>query len=164
MKILVPLDGSALSESILFFLEQLMPPNAELYLLRVSPGRSHASAHTGELPPALPGEVSGPLSGTAEPSASSILEYLETLATGLRGRGIQVTACGESGNPTEMILEKAQTFGVNLIAMTTHGRSGLSRLLFGSVTEGVLRRSPVPVITLSAAQPRWPGEGLGLRH
>jgi nucleotide-binding universal stress UspA family protein len=50
------------------------------------------------------------------------------------------------GNPVEEILERASRSDVRWIVMGSHGRTGLSRILVGSVAEGVLRRSPVPVM------------------
>ena len=52
------------------------------------------------------------------------------------------------GRPADEILAAAQEGGVDLIAMATHGRTGLGRLLFGSVAEAVLRRAPVPVFMI----------------
>jgi nucleotide-binding universal stress UspA family protein len=53
-----------------------------------------------------------------------------------------------SGTPHRRIVEYAQDNDVDLIAMGTHGRTGLGRLLLGSVTEKVVRTSPVPVLTI----------------
>jgi nucleotide-binding universal stress UspA family protein len=52
------------------------------------------------------------------------------------------------GNAREEILSAADTVGADMIVMGTHGRSGLSRILLGSVTEGVLREAPCPVISV----------------
>ncbi|MES4786478.1 MAG: universal stress protein, partial [Nitrospiraceae bacterium] len=54
------------------------------------------------------------------------------------------------GTPADVILEAAQEQHADLIIMGTHGRRGVSRLLFGSVTEAVLRRSPSPVLTVKS--------------
>jgi nucleotide-binding universal stress UspA family protein len=51
-----------------------------------------------------------------------------------------------SGDPVEKILEQAKNLDVDLIALATHARSGLERLIAGSVAEGVLRKSPVSVL------------------
>lgn len=52
------------------------------------------------------------------------------------------------GQPADVICDFAEDEGVDLIVMTTHGRSGLSRLLMGSVAEHVLRHAPCPVLTV----------------
>jgi nucleotide-binding universal stress UspA family protein len=54
----------------------------------------------------------------------------------------------EAGEPSDIILNVAKDGGADLIVMGTHGRTGLSRLLIGSVAEAVLRRSTCPVLTL----------------
>ena len=61
-----------------------------------------------------------------------------------------VTAEGavESGVPHETILEYAETEGMDVVVMGTHGRTGLDHYLIGSVAERVVRRSPVPVLTV----------------
>jgi nucleotide-binding universal stress UspA family protein len=59
----------------------------------------------------------------------------------------------EPGEPTEAILAAVKTTGANLIVMGTHGRTGLSRVLLGSVAEAVLRRASCPVLTVRVPQP-----------
>jgi nucleotide-binding universal stress UspA family protein len=58
------------------------------------------------------------------------------------------------GDPATEILRVAESTGCDLIVMGTHGRTGLSRLLMGSVAEQVSRRSACPVLTVKAARPR----------
>ncbi|MDR7544554.1 MAG: universal stress protein [Armatimonadota bacterium] len=55
------------------------------------------------------------------------------------------------GQPADVILERASRGDVDLIVMGTHGRTGLQRLLVGSVAEGVLRRAPCPVVVVPYA-------------
>ena len=54
----------------------------------------------------------------------------------------------ETGIPHEVIAETARTVGADLIVMGTHGRSGLNRLMIGSVAENVVRHAPCPVLTV----------------
>ena len=62
--------------------------------------------------------------------------------------------------PYEQILSTAKARGVDLIVMGTHGRTGLSRALVGSVAERVVRLSPVPVLTVRVGEaPRSAGRG-----
>ncbi len=70
-----------------------------------------------------------------------------------------------TGDPAMAIANLAQEEGVELIVMGTHGRTGLMRLLMGSVAEAVVRRAPCPVLTLRqpsapepAPTPMQPGE------
>ena len=60
----------------------------------------------------------------------------------------QLSVRVEAGEPSDTILQIAKDGGADLIVMGTHGRTGLSRLLIGSVAEAVLRRSTCPVLTL----------------
>jgi universal stress protein A len=61
-----------------------------------------------------------------------------------------------SGDPAQAILERAEAGAYDLIVMGTHGRTGLPRLLVGSVTEKVVRRAPCPVLTVRAPDPMKP--------
>src|SRR5262249_7953655 len=58
------------------------------------------------------------------------------------------------GDPGREILRAARETGADLIVMGTHGRTGLTRLLTGSVAEKVLRKAPCPVLTVKTAVPK----------
>jgi nucleotide-binding universal stress UspA family protein len=72
--------------------------------------------------------------------------YLETIAADLRERGISVGYRHPEGPAAEVILETAERLGADLIAMTTHGRGGIGRLVFGSVADDVLRNARCPLL------------------
>jgi nucleotide-binding universal stress UspA family protein len=55
------------------------------------------------------------------------------------------------GNPWDQVLDVAKQRGADLIVMGTHGRRGIARVLIGSTAEKVVRLSPIPVLTVSAA-------------
>lgn len=136
-RVLVPLDGSQLAESILPFAEKVAGPEAELVLLRV-------------VEPLSAGEVMAS-AGVVTPDALLAREldakhYLAGVELRLKSQGLRVERRLQVGHAAEEILAVARAARVDLIAMTTHGRSGLGRLLFGSVAEAVLRASPVPVL------------------
>jgi nucleotide-binding universal stress UspA family protein len=78
-------------------------------------------------------------------------EYLAAMAGELRAKGVRVTTDVRRGEPVAQILAGAQEAEADLIAMTTHGRSGLGRLLFGSVAEAVLRQAEMPVFLMRLA-------------
>jgi nucleotide-binding universal stress UspA family protein len=61
---------------------------------------------------------------------------------------LPVDTATESGIPRDVIVEYAESSGIDMIVMATHGRTGLQHYLIGSVTEKVVRRSPVPVVTV----------------
>jgi nucleotide-binding universal stress UspA family protein len=63
-------------------------------------------------------------------------------------RGVDVVTDVLEGQPYSTIVEYAGTHGIDLVVMPTHGRRGLGRLLLGSTTERVVRRSDVPVLTI----------------
>ena len=65
-----------------------------------------------------------------------------------RDLDIEVEPHAVLGNPVEKILEAVKAFGVDLIVMGTHGRTGINLALIGSVAEKVVRHSPVPVTTV----------------
>jgi nucleotide-binding universal stress UspA family protein len=64
--------------------------------------------------------------------------------------GVEVEYRVAEGGPAAEIIRLARGLGANLIVMGTHGRTGLGRLLMGSVAEDVLRRAPCPVMALKA--------------
>jgi nucleotide-binding universal stress UspA family protein len=72
--------------------------------------------------------------------------YLDATAQRLRGRGLQVeTRLVIHPQPAAAILEEARARGVDLIALATHGRGGLARLLLGSTADKVVRGAQIPV-------------------
>jgi len=133
--ILVPLDGSALAEAALAPAIELARTNsAKLVLLCAT--EAHASLLT-DLTEAQVAAVRG-----AE-------DYLAGVRT--RINGAELTAVDMSvwyGPPAEAIVEAARFRRADLIVMSSHGRSGLGRLVLGSVAETVLRASSVPILLI----------------
>jgi nucleotide-binding universal stress UspA family protein len=82
-----------------------------------------------------------PLSLEARPE-----HHLQELADTLEEQGYSAWPSVMTGDPVEKILEQARKLDVDLIALATHARSGLERLVAGSVAEGVLQKSPVSVL------------------
>jgi len=79
-------------------------------------------------------------------------EHLDDLAARLRQDGVEVATMIAVGNVVDEILGAARREDVDLIVMGTAGRTGVSRLVVGSVTEKVVREAPVPVLTLRGEQ------------
>ena len=127
-RILLPLDGSELSEQIL----PLAVPMAESY------GSELILFHC-EVVQEYPDVVVG---RDHLKSQAILRPYLEDL----QNQGLKVRAATSFGLPADEILKAAKEEGTDLIALTTHGRTGLSRWLFGSVAEGVLRHCTCPVL------------------
>lgn len=69
----------------------------------------------------------------------------------LRRAKIPVSTLFEKGDPAVVILDTARMYGADLIAMATHARAGLSRLVLGSVTEQVLREARIPLLVVRSA-------------
>jgi nucleotide-binding universal stress UspA family protein len=139
-RMLVPLDGSEVAEAILPFAEQVAGPlDAEVVLLRV-------------LEPVSPVELVAS-AGVVAPDTFTLRDmdarrYLSEIERRLSKKGLRVRTRVAFGSPADEILAAAQTTSADLIAMATHGRSGLGRAVFGSVAESVLRASPVPVLLI----------------
>jgi nucleotide-binding universal stress UspA family protein len=121
-KILTALDGSRTSESILPYLENLLASrDANVTLTRVTSSES----------------------ASRKQDAAA---YLNRIAAPLRGKGAVVDTCVLSGRPGPALVDLAVRGGYSLLMMCTRGKTGLKRLLLGSVAEEVLRRSPIPVL------------------
>ncbi len=135
----VPLDGSPVAEAIIpLVLEIAGPLDLEIALVRV-------------LQPVPPQVIEGSRHVVVEDVEARQLdaqEYLAPLAAELRAKGIRAQTHVRRGDPTAEIVGCAREIGADLIAMTTHGRSGLGRLVFGSVAEAVLRHSHLPVFLM----------------
>ena len=136
-RILVPLDGSLLAEGAIQTAAGLARESgAALVLLRA------AEAHT--LPGADPTDAQVAVVREAE-------EYLTAVAARLGEEGVKgVETSVWYGPPATAIIEATRLQKVDLIVMTTHGRSGLGRLILGSVAESVLRGTTTPILLLRA--------------
>jgi nucleotide-binding universal stress UspA family protein len=87
----------------------------------------------------------------AEPDtldADRILAHLDRVADELHAAGIAAETALAFGDRVEAISEQAISAACALIAMTTHGRSGIERLAIGSLTDALIRSAPVPVIAV----------------
>jgi nucleotide-binding universal stress UspA family protein len=136
-KILVPLDGSALAEATLPQVTEMAKGlGAGLLLLRV------AIAHV--FPGMDPTEEEVRVVHEAE-------EYVEALAGKLADKGVRVRPAVRYGKPAEQIFGHIADNQADMVAMSTHGRSGLSRLVMGSVAEEVVRSAGVPVLLVRAS-------------
>jgi nucleotide-binding universal stress UspA family protein len=137
LRILVPLDGSDCAEKIIPRVEELIAgKKAGVCLLRV------VSAST--FPGVDPTEAQVKVVREAE-------EYLKGLEIHLRAKGLDVDTHVRYGNDAEEILDHAAQREIDLVAMSTHGRSGVKRFFLGSVAEKVLRHAPKPVYLVRCA-------------
>lgn len=130
-RIVVALDGSPRSESIVPEAVRLAKKlGAVLEVLQVAVPVVAAAA--GETPIILP--AVDPM-----PYLKGVLRHLEEL-------GVEARAVALEGRPAEEILRHLTDSASSLLCMTTHGRSGLARILLGSVAEEIVRKSPCPVL------------------
>jgi nucleotide-binding universal stress UspA family protein len=142
-RVLVALDGSPVAESVIPFILAIAGPlDMEVILLRVVQPEPPVVVEGG--PPIAVEDV--------EARRIDAEEYLAPVAVELRGKGVRVTSQVRRGIPAEEIVAAAREAGADLIAMSTHGRGGLGRLLFGSVAEAVLRHAEIPVFLMRATE------------
>lgn len=146
MRVLVPLDGSDLSEAALPAAQELASVlKASLVLMQVVP----LPVATYPYDPGLAYYAFDPEAQLAEARA-----YLESVAQPLVAAGMDVQVHTESGFPAPAIAAAAREKVADVIVMATHGRSGLARLMLGSTTTGVVQQASVPVLLVRPLEVR----------
>lgn len=155
MRLLLTLDGSSLAEAALRPARTLAAsaPGTEVVVLSVlDPGELGWLA---KVPPAGGGAApkDEPPAEAVERLRREVRAYLEDVAEGLRDVAATVRVVVAVGRPAAEILRVAREEAVDFLVMATHGRSGLSELLQGSVAEAVVRVGIAPVVLVRPAQP-----------
>jgi nucleotide-binding universal stress UspA family protein len=142
-RILVALDGSALAEAALSHAEHLAASGSgEIVLLRVVISPYSIVA---------PDLVLAGQSIDQDALQQQAEQYLHALAsTRLAGRGFPVRTVVCPGPVAEAILDHARSLNADIIVMSTHGRGGISRWVYGSVADRVLQAAPCPVLLIRA--------------
>ena len=149
---LVPLDGSARSEQALPYAAQLAGAfGIPVRLLFAVEGWDHvaqvmARTDAGDFDPALHSR----LLQSSEAALAAVREYLAAHAQRL-GPGVAADTAVGMGDAAETIVTEAEQEAGTVVVMTTHGRGGFGRLVFGSTAEAVLRRSRAPVLLIRVA-------------
>lgn len=140
LRLLVTLDGSTLAE-------QALPPArevaravgaSEVALLRVVEPPNYSAYGAAEAYAYLPVDIEAELAEAGD--------YLRQLAGTLEGGAAHLELLTAQGRPAASIVETARERGSDLIAMATHGRGGLARLVLGSVATEVLQTARVPLL------------------
>jgi nucleotide-binding universal stress UspA family protein len=144
-RILVPLDGSMRAEAVLRHVEELaLQSKGEVLLLRVV-------------------DLGAPI-GAAEPAYAVLRRremeqetrearaYLTSLQGTFREKGIDVRTLVAYGRTVDAILESAESQDADLIAIASHGRSGLARVVHGSVAAGLLQRTRRPLLLVPSRE------------
>lgn len=143
-KILAPVDGSEFSECSLDHAKSIAAGSGipEVILLRVV-----EPIHSSDLAAYIESGIdTGALMNDARREAQ---EYMSRLTDELKKAGLKASGVTAVGEPADEILKYAAQNGIDLIVMSTHGRSGISRWFMGSVADKVVRHSPVPVLVVS---------------
>lgn len=145
-RILLPLDGSELGEASLPYVEELaIVTKAEVILLQVVTPHydiALAEGYTAHL-----GRISEEYLTHASATAK---DYLDSAKEKLTKMGITARSEVEVGSPAERIVGYAKESNVDLIAMSTHGRSGIGRWLLGSVADKVIHAADRPILLVRA--------------
>jgi nucleotide-binding universal stress UspA family protein len=136
-RILVPLDGSQLAEQVLPYVELLAKGTKShtelLQVIEYTPAPTH------------PRQVTANLTGEAQ-------TYLKKAAASLKGSGLTASSLVHHGDPASDIVAEAESEPGTLIAMATHGRSGLTRWMLGSVTDKVLHAAANSLLVVRARE------------
>lgn len=148
-QILVPLDGSPLAEAVLPYVTRFSQAyEAQVTLATV------IDAETMEVSQ----RHQQYLSQLSERTELHAREYLSGVGNRLRSKGLRAEETVLFGRPAESLVAHADTAGSDLIAMSTHGRSGLGRWISGSVADRVLHLSTVPLLVIRASDQGVPDE------
>lgn len=146
-RILLPLDGSRVAEQAIPHAEALaLVSSAELVLFQAfEPARPVAIEGGVAMSPAM-------IKEEEEAKRGSALAYLDSVGKTFREKGLSTSSVVALGSPADKIIDYADTNAIDLIAMSTHGRSGIGRWVFGSVTDKVLHSGDKPVLAVRATK------------
>ena len=144
-KILVPLDGSKLSESVLNHVVTIATSCQvpKVILIRVRKPLDESIWET------MDTEIAEELDQAYHDES---VKYLKGIAKKLEKKDIVVETEVLEGNPAEEIIKYSKNNVVDLITMSTHGRSGFSRIFFGSVADKVMRQTEIPILLRPACK------------
>jgi nucleotide-binding universal stress UspA family protein len=141
-RILVPLDGSPMAEQILpAALSVAQAMAAELILFQVPV--AHVSGW-------MTGDWYLPIQSVLDTAEADAQAYLGAVARRLEPHGLRVSTVTALGPVASCIVEYAESHAVDLVAMCTHGRTGLARWALGSVADRVLRAGATPILLVRA--------------
>jgi nucleotide-binding universal stress UspA family protein len=137
--ILVPLDGSERAEKILPYVEDLASARDTkvIFLQVIEPDVYIAAANAAT--PYYSQEI-------VESVFNGAKAYLDTLTDKYRTKGLDATSLVREGVAVHTILEVAEREKADLIAMASHGRTGLARVFYGSVAAGILHQADRPLL------------------
>lgn len=134
MKVLIPIDGSAQSDRAVEHVATVLDPEEVVLLNVIDPVEAGYSAAA-----TMPGYSEEWYENRKEEAKSLFEEATDVL----EDREIETVT--DVGRPSRTIISYVEDNDVDQVVMGSHGRSGMTRILLGSVAESVVRRSPVPV-------------------
>jgi nucleotide-binding universal stress UspA family protein len=143
--ILVPLDGSELAEAAIPYAREIVAPDGKITLLSIMDVPDMQVYTLYEVPMVV---QEGNYNRFVESLESSGRDYLERMVQRTSRGTYSVVGDFQAGDPASAIVTRAQELKVDAIVMSTHGRTGISRWLFGSVTQKVLSAMPCPVFVV----------------
>jgi nucleotide-binding universal stress UspA family protein len=150
-RILAPLDGSVLAEQALPMAQRLArSTGAQILLLQVVQALDAGSKR---LLFASEAEADAAVAGWRADAET----YVQKMASEMRRHGVAAEARTAAGDPAKAIDATIADAGIDLVVMSTHGRTGLSRWYYGSVANKVLRSAPCPLLLLRP-EPRSEGQ------
>jgi len=140
--VLVTLDGSQEGEAVIPFAAGIARPlGAEVTFLRIVDSAGSDWGERGSVRKSSDGTIRALFIEQAQ-------AYLDRVAAQLRSEGVTVHTMVAQGQPAQQIISTAKESGADVIAMCTHSRRGINRLMFGSVAEHVLHSSSLPVLLI----------------
>jgi nucleotide-binding universal stress UspA family protein len=147
-KVLVPLDGSDVSElAIPYAIELAKRCGSKVTLLQTVESLGQAIATMAPVDPVLvTAETTEQMIEGVEAEQKAAEEYLTSTAAKFKAEGIDTGWVVLSGSPGLEILEYAAKEGLQLIVMATHGRGGMGRMLHGSVCDHIMHHTTLPVL------------------
>lgn len=160
-RILIPLDGSEFREQALSLVNQVFDPvSSEILLLLVDSSWGISNENVSYYY-ALAGDMwYYPMDDVVEQSLEERERFRAELSARLQREVVKLRKAGytvytrlRTGELASTIVREAQDWNADVIAMATHGRTGLNRLLYGSVADQVLRKSSVPVMMMRPPMP-----------
>ena len=148
--VLVPLDTSKLAERALSAAREIVKPGGTITLIQVvEPAQPERYIEPHYADQFLRSEYGRADATTLHHSRiDRAAAYLRGIIASPQMQGYEVKLFTASGDPADIILETAAKIGVDAIVMSTHGRSGLSKLVYGSVTQKVLSSAACPVLVV----------------
>lgn len=150
--ILVPLDASPLSEQALAHAQNILAPHGSIILLGVLELPVDYDYALIDVPMAFVASRQV-TDAELENATQRVMDYLNIIAQPLIKKGYTVECLVESGDAASLINVVAQDRNVDAIVMSTHGRTGLNKFLFGSVTQKVMSQMICPIFVVPGRVP-----------